>query len=562
MTLRDARFGSDRLNEESRAHALERLRSTSASDPLDVVIVGGGVVGVGAALDAVSRGLSVGLVEATDFAAGTSSRSSRLAHGGLRYLEQYEFGLVHEALTERGLLLDRIAPHLVHPVPFIFPLTKRYEVPYVGAGVHLYDVLSRVGAYGGKMPRPRTLSTTAVAAVAPGLNTDAISGAARFYDAQIDDARHTLAVARSAAESGASLVTGARVVSLLREGDAVVGVRVEADGDGFDVYARVTVTAAGPWTDELLEHAGVERDDSVRRSKGVHLLVPRDRIKSATAIITRTPASVLFILPWGQNWIIGTTDDDYTGDISEPTVTAGDVDYLLGQANRWLTRQLTTADVVGVYSGIRPLVASGGDASTTSLSREHAVLEPLAGLVAIAGGKYTTYRVMAKDVVDVAAVKLRASGMDVPESSTDQIPLVGATGYRVAWSQRTRTARERGIPVQVIEHLLGRHGDRLDDVFDLLESDRSLGALVHPEAPYLRAELVLAATHEGARTLSDVLVRRTRLALEVADGAVSVATSAAALVAPALGWDAAEQAAQVHSFITSPRAHVPMEVPS
>lgn len=559
MTLDDARHGDDALNQATRQAGIARLRSSSPSDPLDVLVVGGGVVGAGAALDAVSRGLHVALVEADDLASGTSSRSSRLAHGGLRYLEQREFALVHEALTERGLLLDRIAPHLVHPVPFLFPLSKRYEVPYVGAGVRFYDMLSRIGSYGGKMPRPRTMTPTAVKAIAPGLDVSTLSGAARFYDAQIDDARHTLAVARSASERGASIVTQARAIGLIRDGERVIGAKVQVDGSTIEVYARIVLGAAGPWTDELLEHAGVTKDDSVRRSKGVHLIIPRAAFKSSTAIIARTPASVLFILPWGLNWIIGTTDDDYSGDLREPSVTNTDVDYLLDQANRWLSYPLSRADVVGVYSGIRPLVATPDGDATTTLSREHVVMNPVPGLVAIAGGKYTTYRVMAKDVVDSAAEQLRAAGLDVPESRTDEIALVGADGYRVAWSQRTRTARERGIPVQVIEHLLRRHGDRIDDVFDLLEADRSLGQLLHPEAPYLRAEVVLAATHEGAQTLSDILVRRTRLALEVRDGGASAAQDAAKLAGGVFGWDAAAHNEQIQQFLNSPRAHVPQE---
>jgi len=561
VTLHEARHGDDSLNPAARAAAIARLRSSSLADPLDVLVVGGGVVGTGAALDAASRGLTVALVEARDLASGTSSRSSRLAHGGLRYLEHREFALVHEALTERGLLLDRIAPHLVHPVPFLFPLNKRYEVPYVGAGVRLYDMLSRIGSYGGKLPRPRTLSPVAVNAIAPGLNVSELSGAARFYDAQIDDVRHTVAVARSASERGASIVTRAQATSLIRADQRVVGARILVDGTTIEVFARVVLGAAGPWTDELLEQAGVERDKSVRRSKGVHIIIPRRAFKSSSAVIARTPASVLFILPWGLNWIIGTTDDDYSGDLQEPTVTAADVDYLLDQVNRWLAVPLAPTDVIGVYAGIRPLIASETSDATTTLSREHVVLQPVPGLVAIAGGKYTTYRVMAKDVVDAAAVHLRTAGIDVPESRTDDIPLVGAAGYRVAWSQRMRTARDLGIPVGVVEHLLRRHGDRTDDVLALVTDDHALGALLHPEAPYLRAEVLVAAAQEGALQLSDILVRRTRLALEVRDGGAHIAADAARLASEILGWDASEQSEQVQTFLNSPRARVPQEVP-
>ncbi len=544
------------LGPQQRGAALARLRSTSPTAPLDVLVVGGGVVGCGAALDAASRGLSVGLVEAGDLAIGTSSRSSRLAHGGLRYLEQRQFGLVHEALTERGILLDRVAPHLVRPIPFLFPVTGRaMQRSYVGAGVALYHLLSRFGAHGGTLPRPRSLSLAAVHGLAPGLRVEALTGAVRFHDAQIDDARHTVAVARTAAALGAAVATGARVVDLLHGppppagGPApVVGARVrdEESGQEVTVHARVVLSAAGVWTDQMLAMAAGHPlgSHSVRRSKGVHLVIPRRAFRSATAVIARTPQSVLFLLPWSEHWLVGTTDTDDQGPLEAPGVDLADVEYLLGQANRWVTRPLVVQDVVGVYAGLRPLL-SAGDSATTTLSREHAVLQPAPGFVAVAGGKYTTYRVMAADAVDAAAGQLP---WDVPPSSTQHLALVGAEGFREHWARRVARAHAADLPVPAVERLLQRHGSRTDDVLDLIAADRSLAERLHPSGRVIRAEAVIAARDEAARSLADVLVRRTRLAVQTRDRAAAAAVPTAQLVAPVLGWDEARIRAEVASL--------------
>ena len=542
--------GSDVLDRASRAGALARIAAADSTSPLDVLVIGGGVVGCGSALDAAQRGLSVALVERHDLASGTSSRSSRLAHGGLRYLEQREFSLVHEALTERGLLLDRLAPHLVRPVPFLYPVTRRgWERPYVGFGITVYDMLSRLGAYGGAMPRPKTLSAKVVRGIAPGIKDDALVGAVRFHDAQIDDARHTVAVARTAAAHGAAIATRTAVVSLIREDGRVVGavIRDELTGREFETRARVVLGAAGVWTDDLLEMSGSSSQHAVRQSKGIHLVVPREAFPSTSALIARTPTSVLFLLPWGRHWLTGTTDTDYTGSRSEPQVDEADVDYLLAEANKWLARPLTRDDVVGIYSGLRPLLSAGtGEDGTATLSREHAVLRPAPGLVLIAGGKYTTYRVMASDAVDAAvASRAEVTTDNVPGCETDELPLVGAAGYSAAWAARERTAREAGLTLAQVEHLLRRHGDRTRTVLDLIAVDPKLAEPMHPEAPYLLAEAVIAITREGAVGLDDVLVRRTRLALETRGGGVDVAQSIAEVLAPYANWTEADIAAQV-----------------
>ncbi len=515
------------------------------------------MVGAGAALDATTRGLTTGLVEARGYASGTSSRSSRLAHGGLRYLEQREFSLVHEALTERGLLLDRLAPHLVNPVPMIFPVVgKAWERPYAGMGVTLYDMLSRVGAYGGSMPRPRLLSNTVAKGLAPSLDTSGWKGAVQFYDAQINDARHTVAVLRSAVGAGAAVADGVSVIDLLRDGERVVGARVRSDdGEEFDIHARVVTSATGVWTDQFLAMCGQEGTTRVRQAKGVHLVLRRGAIRSTSAVIARTPYSVLFILPWGNRWLIGTTDTPYHGELDEPGVDAEDVAYLTEQTNRWLADPIGPEDIVGTYSGLRPLVAAAvageQDDATTTLSREHVVFEPLPGAVVVTGGKYTTYRVMAADAIDAVATSLamaRLDGEAIPESTTATIPLVGAAGYADQWASRRRLARSTGLSEATISHLLRRHGDRIGDVLDLIADDPSLGEPLHPDSLHVRAEAVVAVTHEGARTLPDLLQRRLRIALELPDGGQGIMGEVSSLVAPLLGWNEPDARAAVEQY--------------
>lgn len=524
----------DRLGPQQRSLAVAALKSTR----LDVLVVGGGVVGCGAALDAAARGLSVGLVEQTDLAAGTSSRSSRLAHGGLRYLEQREFGLVHEALTERGLLLDRLAPHLVRPLPFLFPLSKHWERPYVASGVRLYDLLSRVGSHGGTMPRSQSLSAAEAKERVPDLATDDLAGAVRFYDAQIDDARHTVAVARSAAAFGAHIVTHTQVTELLRDGEAVVGARVHDNltGESYDVHAAVVIAAVGIWTDSLLRMVDPESPARVTQSKGVHLVVRGDAIRSSSAIIARTPHSVLFLLPWSGTWIVGTTDTPRTNeDLAEPVATDEEIDYLLEQANRWLERPLSRDDVLASYAGFRPLVAEGDDEETTQVSREHTIFHPVPGLVAIAGGKYTTYRVMAEDAVDAAITDLERD--EVPTSSTAEIPLTGAVGFADLWADREEIAATAGIPLPLFERMLRRHGSQIGAVLDLIAADPTLREPLVPGGWHTRAEAIVAVTDQGARDLDDVLVRRLRITPEAADGGLAAAQAVLPYIAPLLGWD-------------------------
>ncbi|HEU4515039.1 MAG TPA: glycerol-3-phosphate dehydrogenase/oxidase [Nocardioidaceae bacterium] len=533
-----------RLSPEAREAALATLQRAE----VDVLVVGGGITGVGTALDAVTRGLSVGLLEQRDFASGTSSRSSKLVHGGLRYLEMLDFGLVREALQERGLLLTRLAPHLVKPVPFLYPLSHRgWERPYVGAGLALYDAMAMAGRYDMGVPRHRHLFRRQIRRIAPDFNTDELSGAIRYYDAQVDDARLVVTIARTAASHGALCVNRTKVVGFLREGERVTGVRaVDLEtGRELEVRARVVVNAAGVWTDEIQEMVGGRGALHVRASKGIHLVVPRDRIRSETGLIMRTAVSVLFVIPWGRHWIIGTTDTPWDLDKAHPAASRRDIEYLLTEVNKILREPLTHEDVEGVYAGLRPLL-SGESEQTSRISREHMVVTPVPGLVIIAGGKLTTYRVMGRDAVDAAAHSL---GGVVPRSITDRVPLVGAEAYETRSNQRPALARRSGLHLARVDHLLNRYGDLVDELLDLVADRPELGAPLQGADDYLAAEVVHAVTHEGARHLDDVLTRRTRISIETFDRGIHAAGPAADLMAGVLGWDAARRDEEVDHYL-------------
>ena len=391
------------LSPQARETALDAMSSAE----LDVLVIGGGVVGAGSALDAATRGLSVGLVEARDFASGTSSRSSKLIHGGLRYLEMLDFRLVHEALAERGLLINKIAPHLVHPLPFLYPLQHRgWERLYAGAGVALYDTLAVVSGRSRGVPYHRHLTRRGALAIFPSLRKDALVGALQYYDAQVDDARHTMFLSRTAASYGAHVASRARVVGLRREGERVTGAEVLdlESGRRIDVLAKQVINATGVWTDELQGLVGERGQFKVRASKGIHLVVPRDRIHGSGGLILRTEKSVLFVIPWGRHWIIGTTDTDWSLDKAHPAASAADIEYLLQHVNSVLATPLTPDDVEGVYAGLRPLLSGESD-STSKLSREHAVAHSVPGLVVIAGGKASAVTPSGRNMVSVRRPK-------------------------------------------------------------------------------------------------------------------------------------------------------------
>jgi glycerol-3-phosphate dehydrogenase len=494
--------------------------------------------------NAVTRGLRVGLVDARDFAAGTSSRSSKLFHGGLRYLEQLNFALVFEALKERSLALNKLAPHLAKPVPFLYPLTRPViDRSYAGLGIGVYDLM---GAGRGVPHHLRHLSRKRTLESFPSANRQSVIGSIRFFEGLVDDARHTMMIGRTAAHYGAAVATSTRVFGFLREADHVAGVTVRdlESGNTFTIRAKQTINATGVWIDELQQMLGGRGQFQVRASKGVHLVVPRNRINSRTGLITQTEKSLLFIIPWGSHWIIGTTDTDWQLDRAHPAASQADIDYLLRHANTLLADPLTRDDVVGVYAGLRPLLAGESD-STSKLSREHAVASPVRGLVMIAGGKYTTYRVMAKDAVDAA---VRDLDQKVPASCTEDVALLGADGYHALWNARPLLVNETGLRDLQVEHLLNRYGSLFPELLEMIKSRPELAHPLDGAAEYLKVEAIYAASHEGALHLDDILARRTRISIETWDRGLAAAPEVATLVAPILGWGPADVDREVEHY--------------
>ncbi|HZU49723.1 MAG TPA: glycerol-3-phosphate dehydrogenase/oxidase [Mycobacterium sp.] len=535
------------LGPEQRAAAWERL----GAEQFDVVVIGGGVVGSGCALDAATRGLKVAMVEARDIASGTSSRSSKMFHGGLRYLEQLEFGLVREALYERELSLTTLAPHLVKPLPFLYPLTKRWwERPYVAMGMLLYDQLGGAKS----VPPQKHLTRAGALRLCAGLKRNSLIGGIRYYDTVVDDARHTLTVARTAAHYGAVVRSSTQVIALLREGDRVTGVRVRDSEDGSvtEVHGHVVVNATGVWTDEIQALSKQRGRFQIRASKGVHIVVPRDRIVSDVAIILRTEKSVMFVIPWGSHWIIGTTDTDWNLDLAHPAATKADIDYILGTVNTVLAIPLAHADIDGVYAGLRPLLAGESD-ETSKLSREHAVAVPTPGLVSIAGGKYTTYRVMAVDAIDAAAQYIPAR---VAPSITEKVRLLGADGYFALINQAEHVGALNGLHPYRVRHLLDRYGSLISEVLAMAEDRRELLNPITAAPVYLKVEAAYAAAAEGALHLEDILARRTRISIEYPHRGVDCAREVAEVVAPILGWHQEDIDREVETY----RARVEAEI--
>ena len=532
---------SSELSPSARIDAIKSLRE----DSFDILVIGGGVNGAGIALDSASRGLKVALVEMADFASGTSSRSSKLIHGGLRYLEQYDFKLVREALQERELMVTTLCPHLVKPVSFLYPLQEKLkERTYVGAGMALYDALR---GFKRALPWHKHISQRELSEVAPSLRLDLITGGYQYFDAQVDDARHTMMIARTAAKYGAAITTRTACKSLIKNGRRVEGAVIEdlESGEVIEVKAKSTIMAAGVWTDPLYESFGIKPGYRVRMSKGAHIVVPGDAIKSNTGVIIKTDLSVLFIIPWGNKWIVGTTDTDYEEDRSSPLATREDVNYILAQANRVLEPKLDRSQVIGVFAGLRPLVSSDPDSPTTDLSREHVVDHPVPGFVTIAGGKYTTYRVMSEDAVDVAVSDLKRI---VPDSCTETLALVGADGYSVLLNQADELAKEYGISKDIVMHLLNRHGALFAEVLEPALMSKSLLQPLISGLSYLKAEVLYAVTHEGARSVDDVLSRRTRINFEAKDQGLGVAQEVAEMIAGVLGWSESETKKSVKEY--------------
>jgi glycerol-3-phosphate dehydrogenase len=524
---------------------------TLAAGDLDVLVVGGGIVGSGSALDAVTRGLRVGLVERDDIAVGTSSRSSRLIHGGLRYLEQYRFGLVREALRERSRLLH-LAPHLVTIEPLLFPLFGWPVATRVfyETGMTLYDVLGarRDGGW------HRHLSVDEVVAHTPDIRRRRLRGGLLFHDGVEDDARYTLAVARTAQVDGATVVTRVRANGLIEEGGRVVGVRVrdvhgDEGGGEIDVRARVVIDATGVWGADPASplSGGTTR---LLPSRGAHLVVPRERIPSDVGLTIRVPGKVVFLVPWPHFWLVGTTDAPYGGPIDRPMAGHDEVDELLATVNGVLAVDLTRADVVGTYAGLRPLIAPS-DGSTVKASREHRVVVERNGLVRVSGGKYTTYRQMAEETVDAALGVLGERPENRPTHTTTR-RLLGAADRDELDGLAAQLASELGLQPRVTARLVARHGTQARDVLALGRECGLLGTLVDGD-DLIEAEVAWAARNELALSLDDVLSRRLRLAQELPDRGAAIAPRVASILGEELGWDAARQAREVSLFLESAR---------
>jgi glycerol-3-phosphate dehydrogenase len=529
---------------------LERL----ANERWDLLIVGGGIVGAGALLDAATRGLRVALVEQDDIAVGTSSRSSRLIHGGLRYLQQLRVGLVREALGERARLL-RLAPHLVRLESFLFPL---YGPPVVtrgmySAGMTLYDILGSAKSGG----RHHHLSIASTLEWAPALRTPGLRGSMLYHDAMEDDARFTLAVVRTAQGMGALAATRVRAEAPLREGTRITGARVRdtLTDQVFDVGATTVLDATGVWGS--LADRPFGRDGAtfnVLPSRGSHLVIPRGRIPACGGMTLRIPGRVAFMVPWPRHWVVGTTDDPYHGPVDRPNASAVEVDGILATLNGAFDLGLTRDDVVGTYAGLRPLVAPSNASSTVKISREHRVSVEGAGLVRISGGKYTTYRVMARDAVD-AVLGDRASARP---GRTADLALAGAAPLAELDALAARLAGEPGVGDDAARSLVDRHGTGAADVLALGREQDLVRPLVDGH-PFLEAEVAWAAERELALSLDDVLARRMRLAPVLRDRGASIAPRVAGIAGHLLGWDAARQSAEVARYLEG--AHREFDVP-
>lgn len=539
------------LTAVSRTAALEAMTDDAG---VDILVIGGGVTGAGIALDAATRGLRTAIVEAGDWAMGTSAWSSKLVHGGLRYLYNLDFKLVSEALKERGLLLERTAPHLVKAQPFLWPLKlPLIERAYSAVGIGMYDTLAFVGAGGRKtVPAQQHFTKSGTKKVFPGIKDSAFSGAIQFYDARVDDARLVIDLVRTAAGYGALAATRTKVTGVEKDASGrVIGAKILDLETGTEktVKAKHIINATGVWTEETEALANQDAGLKVLASKGVHITVPRDRIKATSGIFTKTEKSVLFIIPWQRYWIIGTTDTPYTQqDRLNPVATRADIDYVLMQANKLIADELTHEDVISTFAGLRPLLQpvlkDGSDKSSTKVSREHTVTQIAPGMSAIAGGKLTTYRVMAEDAVDFA---LGERAKTLP-SVTERIKLVGAEGYEVLASRAEALAAENGWDAARTDHLLERYGAELTDIIAQIEKDPSLGVPLAAAPQFLRADVLQAVRAEGALHLEDVLIRRVRLDLEAKDRGLAAAEEIISIMAPELGWDEATQQRELATY--------------
>lgn len=539
------------LTPQSRQEALRTLQqSAEEGPPVDVLVIGGGVTGAGVALDAATRGLSTVVVEAQDWASGTSQWSTKLVHGGLRYLQMLDFKLVHEALTERGLLLSKLAPHLVKAMPFLIPLEHRvWQRAYYGAGVTLYDALANIMPGRRALPIHKHRTRKGLKKEFPDLNQESAIGAVQYYDATVDDARLVATLVRTAVSYGAGAANRTQVVQITKDesGRATGAVLEDLEtGERISCQARHIINCTGVWTEDIEQLADTDGGLNVLASKGIHLIIPRDRLQGTSGMLIQTEKSVLFFIPWSRYWIIGTTDTPWELDRQNPVATAADIDYVLEHANSVLSITLTRDDVTGWYAGLRPLLQPGTKEGTSSskVSREHTVASPIPGLTVIGGGKLTTYRVMAKDAVDFAL------GNQAQELSclTDEIPLLGAVGEGAMRRRMPALQRRFGWSDMMVDHLLHRYGSLMRELVELIEGDESLATPLENAPAYLRAEISYACSHEGVLHLEDLMCRRTRLVYEVEQQGLAALSEIADIAADVLGWDSGRKEHEVSAY--------------
>jgi len=526
-----------------------------ASETFDLVVIGGGVTGAGVLLDAASRGLRVALIERDDFASGTSSKSSKLIHGGLRYLQQGEIGLVYEALAERHRLLTN-APHLVKMLPFLIPMFgKDGVIPakiarLLGVAMWGYDLTGglRIGKLHQRVTKDEAL------AYFPTLRPDNLVSGYLYYDAAADDARLVVTLLRTAAfDHGAVVANQVAARGVTRDpAGRVNGVEVEVDGSQFTVATRSVVNAAGVWADQVRALDEGVSPDSIRPAKGIHITIPHALVGNTIAgvIPVRKDRRSIFVVPHGEFTYVGTTDTDYDGPIDDPQCTAEDIDYLLDALNAVCTNTIRREDITGTWAGLRPLVKSVASGRTADLSRGHKLTTSHSGMVTITGGKLTTYRHMAADTVDEIVTEVLGSRapQGARKSSTKKLRLRGADGYETV--VRAATGYPAVTPTMA-EHLADRFGGEARALMGLIQSDSSLGEPLVPGLPYLKAEAVFAVRFEMARTVDDVLSRRTRARIYGRDDSALAAESVAALMAPELGWSPEQAAASAAAYRSS-----------
>lgn len=530
--------------------------------PVDVLVIGGGITGAGIARDAARRGLSVALVDMNDLAFGTSSRSSKLIHGGLRYLEHYEFSLVFESVSERRILQD-IAPHLVNPLGFLFPVYKgaRRQLWIINAGMWLYDGLSLF-----RSPKiHKNLKPREVAELEPALKQERLKGAPLYYDCSTDDARLTLETALDAAEHGAVIATWAKVQGFLKtESGRVRGVVVsdELGGEQREVEARTIVNATGPWTDQTIAMSQALASGSILRpTKGIHVVVEHAKLPLSNAVVCFHPSDerVLFAIPWGDRTYLGTTDTDFEGDAAAVAATLEDVDYLIDASNCYFPdHQLCREDVIATWAGIRPLMApqeGGGDLKESSVSREHQILIGQDGLITIAGGKLTTYRRMAGEVVDTAVrlLELERGPLDLRAPDTGKQPLLGAVGWpedddHAKVADEVAKAGHPRVPEDVALHLACTYGMRAMELARAMAKDASACERLVAGRPEVMAQVDFAVSKELAATVCDVMIRRTQLFYRDREQGLGAAPRVAARMAALLGWDEARTAKELARY--------------